>query len=127
MWSLGQAYETFPQIEEEFSAALDASLSPRGPDMLFDLVADLGFTPGAVVLDVGCGEGRHALRLSERFGFSVMGIDPVPRNIEVARAAAASIGDPPRISPTFELGRAEHLAVRTATVDLIWCRDVLYT
>jgi hypothetical protein len=62
MWSLGQAYETFPQIEEEFSAALDASLSPRGPDMLFDLVADLGFAPGAVVLDVGCGEGSHAQR-----------------------------------------------------------------
>jgi hypothetical protein len=28
-WSLEQAYEEYPQIEEEFSAALDQSLRPR--------------------------------------------------------------------------------------------------
>jgi hypothetical protein len=38
-WSLEQAYDAYPQIEEEFSAALDESLHPRGPDLPFDLVA----------------------------------------------------------------------------------------
>jgi hypothetical protein len=35
---------------EEFSAALDESLNPRGPDLLFGLVAGLGlplFSPGS--------------------------------------------------------------------------------
>ena len=52
-WSLEHAYDTYPQIEEEFSAALDESLGPRGPDLLFDLVASLGLAPGSVALDVG--------------------------------------------------------------------------
>ena len=58
-WSLEQAYDAYPRIEEEFSAALDQSLDPRGPDLLYDLVARLGLAPGAVALDVGCGEGRR--------------------------------------------------------------------
>ena len=59
-WSLEQAYDAYPRIEEEFSAVLDQSLDPRGPDLLYDLVAGLGLAPGAVALDVGCGEGRQA-------------------------------------------------------------------
>jgi cyclopropane fatty-acyl-phospholipid synthase-like methyltransferase len=60
--------------------------------MLFDLVAGFGLAPGAVAIDVGCGEGEQAISLAERFGFSVTGIDPVRRHIEVASAAAASSG-----------------------------------
>jgi predicted TPR repeat methyltransferase len=67
-WSLEQAYEEYPQIEEEFSAALDESLHPRGTDLLYDLVARLGLAPGAVALDVGCGEGRQAVALHGRAG-----------------------------------------------------------
>ena len=118
-WSLEQAYDAYPQIEEEFSAALDQSLDPRGPDLLYDLVARLDLAPGAVALDVGCGEGRQALALHRRFGFRVTGIDPVPRHIEVARAAAGPDG------PVFELGAAEDLTAGPGAVDLVWCRDVL--
>ncbi len=32
-WSLEQAYDVYPRIEEEFSAALDESLRPRGPPL----------------------------------------------------------------------------------------------
>jgi hypothetical protein len=52
-WSLDQAYGAYPQIEEEFSAALDVSLSPRSPALLFDLIAGLGLGAGAVAIDVG--------------------------------------------------------------------------
>jgi len=41
-WSLEQAYDAYPQIEEDFSDALDESLHPRGPGLLFDLVAGMG-------------------------------------------------------------------------------------
>lgn len=118
-WSLDQAYDAFPRVEEEFSAALDESLGPRGPGQLFDLVAGLGLPPGAAALDVGCGEGRSAVELARRFGLAVTGIDPVPRHIELARAAAGGTG------PVFVLGAAEHLPAATSSADLVWCRDVL--
>ena len=118
-WSLEQAYDAYPQIEEEFSAVLDQSLHPRGPDLLFDLVARLGLAPGAVALDVGCGEGRQAVALHRRFGFRVTGVDPVLRHIEVARAAAGQDG------PVFQVGTAEDIPAGPGTADLVWCRDVL--
>ena len=118
-WSLEQAYDAYPRIEEEFSAVLDQSLEPRGPGLLYDLVARLGLGAGAVALDVGCGEGRQALALYQRFGFRVTGIDPVPRHIEVARAAVGPDG------PVFEIGTAEDIPAGPGTADLVWCRDVL--
>jgi len=57
-------YDVFPRIEEDFRAALDVSLHPRGPEMLYDLVRDLRLPPGWTAIDVGCGEGRHALQLA---------------------------------------------------------------
>jgi|SRR5712692_564750 len=86
-WSLEQAYGQYPLVEAEFAAALDESLDPRGPGMLFDLVAGLGLARGATAIDIGCGEGDRAIELARRFGFSVTGIDPVLRHIEHARAA----------------------------------------
>ena len=118
-WSLEGAYDAYPQIEEEFSTELEESLNPRDPGMLLDLVADLGLAPGSVAIDVGCGEGRHALALATRFGFTVTGIDPVPRHVQVARATAGVAG------ATFILGTAEDLPASDAIADLIWCRDVL--
>lgn len=118
-WSLRQAYDAYPRIEEEFEELLDESLDPRGPEQLVDLVAAMGLPGGAVVLDVGCGEGRHSIGLARRFGYSVVGLDPVPRHVEVARAAAGSA------EVSFLLGTAERIPVRDATADLVWCRDVL--
>jgi SAM-dependent methyltransferase len=118
-WSLEQAYDAYPRIEEEFEAALDESLDPRPPDVLYAVVASLGLAPGAVALDVGCGEGTHAIRLAEEFGFAVTGVDPVPRHLDLARAAVGADG------PRFMAGTAGQLPVGDSTVDLIWCRDVL--
>ena len=121
-------YDAFPRIEAEFRSALDASLQPRGPDALYEVVKDLGLPPGASVVDVGCGEGKHALALAERFGFVVRGIDPVPRHIELAQEgltrAAERKGELSRLVH-FELGAAEALPLDDASVDLVWCRDVL--
>jgi len=83
-WIAEYGYGEFPRIEEEFGAALDLSRDPRGPDQLYGIVGGLGLPRGAVVLDVGCGAGRHAAQLRERFGFAVTGVDPVPRQLELA-------------------------------------------
>jgi SAM-dependent methyltransferase len=117
---LMRAHDAFDRIEERFNEALDESLDPSGPGVLYDYVAGMDLPAGAIAIDVGCGEGEHAVELSRRFGLRVTGIDPVPRCLEAARAGAAP-GDTVR----FEAGAAESLPVASASADLVWCRDVL--
>lgn len=127
-FDLARYYDEYPRIEEEFQSALDVSLSPRGPDLLFDLVRDLDLPARASVIDVGCGEGGHTLRLADELGLQVLGIDPVSRHLEIAKEALtdavaghSDVGS--RV--TFVSGSAEALPVDAASVDLVWCRDVL--
>lgn len=47
--------------------------------------------PGAALLDVPCGQGRHALALAER-GFAVAGLDFAEENVEWAARAARERG-----------------------------------
>jgi 2-polyprenyl-3-methyl-5-hydroxy-6-metoxy-1,4-benzoquinol methylase len=56
----------------------------------------LELAPGARVLDVACGHGRHSLELARR-GFDVTGVDLSPRAIAIAREAAERGG----LSATF--------------------------
>lgn len=125
---LEQSYDAYPRIEDAFRAELDKSLDPRGPEMLYDLVRGLSLPPGALVVDVGCGEGAHTLRLAQRFGFAVTGVDPVRRHIELGNAGLAAAAErepdlPRRVH--FALGTAEALPLEAGSVDLVWCRDVL--
>lgn len=109
---LDESYAEFPRIEEAFRAALDESLRPRSPELLYELVERLGLPEDSLVVDVGCGDGRHSYRLAERFGFSVVGVDPVQ-----APTAARRVG--------FLRGAAEALPVEDESADLVWCRGVL--
>jgi SAM-dependent methyltransferase len=121
--SLAASYDDFPRIEEAFAALLDESLDPRGPASLYDLAASLGLQPGSTVVDVGCGEGHQALALHERFGVDVLGVDPVERHVELARAAATEAGVAAHVA--FVLGTAERVPVDDASVDLVWCNEAL--
>lgn len=47
--------------------------------------------PGAAVLDVGCGFGRHSIELARR-GYQVVGIDPSAAMITKAKASAIDAG-----------------------------------
>src|SRR5207244_9493150 len=126
--SLEESYDAFPRIEAEFESALDASLAPRGPELLYELVQGLHLAPRVNVLDVGCGEGRHSLALAERFGFSVHGVDPVPRHIELSKErldAAAARRPELRELVRFHRGSTESLPLEDRAIDLIWCRDLL--
>lgn len=89
-WSLGFAYEQYPELEEQFEAALDRSLAPRGPDVLLKLVGSFGLPEGSAAVDVGCGEGRYSIELARRLGLQVTGIDPVARHLRVANEALAA-------------------------------------
>ena len=121
-------YDAYPRIEEEFQAALGSSLAPRGPSLLYDLVANMELPAGSVAADVGCGEGGHSLQLADRFRFTVIGLDPVPRHIELANGALAVAAErDPELGRRvrFQLGAAEALPLDDGSVDLLWCRDVL--
>ena len=126
--SLIEGYDHYPRIESAFQAALDESLNPRGPELLYEIVGTLGLPPKADSLDLGCGEGWHSIELTKRFGFRVEGIDPVPRHIEVSKQrleGAAQSNPEVRDLVNFRLGTAEGLPLLDASIDLIWCREVL--
>ena len=53
------------------------------------LARTLRLPPGGRVLDVPCGDGRHALELASR-GFGVTGVDLSKEQIEAARKSAAA-------------------------------------
>lgn len=55
------------------------------------LVEQLDLEPGATVLDVGCGPGRHALELARR-GIRVIGLDISREFVSVARTNARAEG-----------------------------------
>lgn len=106
------AHASFDDIEAAFHDALDVSLDPRGPDSLYDVVASLELPPGSSVVDVGCGRGRQAAELVKRFGFDVLGVDPVGRHEGSGLARFAD-------------GTAEALPVATESVDLVFSRESL--
>src|SRR5438270_3147064 len=67
------------------------------------LVDVLGLAPGARILDVGCGPGRHAHALGRR-GFEVVGVDISERFVALARDGA-----PAGAAVTFERADARSL------------------
>jgi SAM-dependent methyltransferase len=123
-----ELYGTALARYDEFERTLDHSLSPRGFELLFDLVADLDLPPGSVALDVGCREAFHCIELSRRYGFAVHGIDPVRVHLDgAARALADLAAAEPNVAARIRVtgGVSEHLPETGESVDLIWCRDVL--
>src|SRR5688572_30492678 len=59
----------------------------NAPAEVASLLKLLGLEPGAAVLDLGCGVGRHSLELVRR-GFLVTGVDRTARFLDEARKRA---------------------------------------
>jgi SAM-dependent methyltransferase len=55
------------------------------------LIEELELSPGAAILDVGCGTGRHAVPLAE-LGYAVTGVDLSEGMLAQARAKADAAG-----------------------------------
>ena len=103
-------------------AVLDESLSPRGPETLYDLAGSY-LTAGSRVLDAGCRDAAHLIALVERYEVTGAGIDAVAVHIERARAAIDAAGIAERVEVC--IGALEELPFPDAHFDFVWCRDVL--
>lgn len=119
----GRVGKEFGLIEEDFGRFLDESLTPRGPDALYDLLTEAGPRPGGVAVDVGCGSGRDVVRLASRFPLHVHGIDPISGNVERTRTRAAAERLDGRID--VHIGRAEAIPLPDASVDVLWCKEAI--
>lgn len=82
------------------------------------VVDHLGLSPGSVVVDVGCGPGRHSHEFARR-GHTVVGVDIARRFLEVARDTAAP--SEPGAVPVAGWVRADATALPLAT----GCADVV--
>jgi SAM-dependent methyltransferase len=106
----------------ELDALLSESLAPRAPEFLLDLAGPLLMSDSRL-LDVGCRDARHLIPLVTQSGCTGVGIDPVERNINRARAAVTAAGLDQRIE--IRPGVMEATGEADASVDVVWCRDVL--
>ena len=71
-----------------YSATLPAERSQREAKAV---LAMLGLAPGSKVLDLCCGQGRHAIRMAQA-GLQVTGLDLSPTLLAVARQEAEATG-----------------------------------
>ncbi len=100
---------------------LDQPLDPRGPDMLHDIASE-HLSPGSSVLDAGCRDAGHLVRLVQANDVSGVGIDPVAWHIERAEHAVADAGLQHRIE--LVQGVMQEVPYPDEHFDLVWCRDV---
>ncbi len=101
---------------------LDQSLNPAGPDVLFDMAAEL-IEPEAVVLDAGSRNGAHLIELVRRFGVRGVGVEPVPLHVEMAIDEVRAAGMQSHIE--IHEGALNQMVFSDDTIDFVWCRDVL--
>src|SRR5438874_10808168 len=74
-----------------YLAVYDEYLAERTPVEIDQLEALLQLRPPIRILDVPCGQGRHAIELARR-GYDVTGVDPSPYLLDVAKARAETAG-----------------------------------
>lgn len=75
----------------EYLALYDRELAQRTPNEIDQLEVLLKLGPPLRILDLACGQGRHAIELARR-GYEVTGLDLSPYLLEVARERAEASG-----------------------------------
>lgn len=97
---------------DRFCRRATASLHDFAQERIGALVS-----PGMRILDVGCGGGRFAIRLAERFPeVTVTGLDLSPEQIARAKRRGRALGD--RLS--FVQGTAVELPFEVGAFDLVY-------
>jgi SAM-dependent methyltransferase len=86
------------------------------------LLARIGLSPQARILDAGCGTGEATWRMGEMWPAArITGVDLIESHLLAARTRASHLGDRIR----FEVANLFDLPFADATFDLTVCRHVL--
>jgi SAM-dependent methyltransferase len=104
--ALDDAYAEWSSTYDERNPLLELERSVVHP------ILDRLVVSGAVVLDAGCGTGRHA-SYARRLGARVVGVDLSAAMLEAARAR--------RPAPALVRGSMDALPISSASVDIIVC------
>ena len=65
-----------------------APYAPTPPDVVDRMLGLAAVSAGDVLIDLGCGDGRIAIRAAQKFGIRASGVDIDPRRIEESKANA---------------------------------------
>lgn len=120
----GAIWEGFDQILDTqgylnlgYSGSFETHLIGSPQQRLADHVAtqleQAGVSRGDRLLDVGCGRGGPPMLFNRQLGVRSLGIDLVPYNLQLARAAAMEVPRP----PTFTLADATRLPICSHRLD----------
>ena len=95
--------------------------SPRVLGLWLDAIARVAGAGTAIhdILDLGCGTGRYAGALAERFGASVVAVDPSEQMLAQARSKAAA-------GVRYLQGAGEALALPDASMDMVFMSMVFH-
>jgi ubiquinone/menaquinone biosynthesis C-methylase UbiE len=115
--------EIWAENPSALKVELGRSLEPRATTMLYDEFARLGVGPDHLILDAGGRDAIHAIELVRRLDCRAITIDPVPLHIDRARERVAAAGLQDRIDVVH--AATESLPFEDASIDFVWCRDVL--
>lgn len=110
------------QLTREEIAPLD-QLHLGGRAASRELADEAGFTPGEVVLDLGCGPGGSSRLLEAEYGVQVVGVDLTPPFIEVARWLSQATGLDARSE--FICCDAQQLPLKAQSFDAVWSQHTL--
>src|SRR5947207_14919888 len=68
-------YDDALDDDAPIQAALDRLPPPRSPEILMEKLLALGLRREHTVLDLGCGHGQHAIKMSKTNGCQVIALD----------------------------------------------------
>jgi ubiquinone/menaquinone biosynthesis C-methylase UbiE len=104
---------------------LGDSFHPGGLVLTEHLGMAINLEPSQRLLDVASGQGTSAIRLAQRFGCMVLGIDYSHEAVNKAIQAASTAGVSHLVS--FQQGDSEHLPVPDETLDAVICECAFCT
>ncbi|WP_338864649.1 class I SAM-dependent methyltransferase [Myxococcus stipitatus] len=116
----------WPFLAEESTRYAYLDDAPGGrpmSELLNAIPARRGMKTGSRLVDVGCGKGRQLVELARGLEGEFVGVDPLEQNLELASTRVRQEGLGGRVS--FLKGGLERLPLETASVDFVWCLDML--
>ncbi len=100
-----------PEVAAEYSKSRE--LFNETDEKLFSEIHILGVN-GKVIVDFGCGDGRHLLRLKEEGAARVIGVDINPKMIEMAKQNSAAV-----LNTDFMVSNGKQTPLEAESADLV--------